>query len=151
MRTSSHPTPAKTRVSASLPAGICRQAGAQVPNVALFTGLREQVEMLALMRANTVSSPTATASAGWSAPPPLMTWTGWSPTGTVNSSLVDAGFGAALLCTVIAFTDGAQRLGTVYLYKRGSWYPLAPTGEDMRDTAVELQIKSEVEQDLRAI
>ena len=67
----------------------------------------------------------------------------------VNSSLVDAGFGAALLCTLIIFTDGAQRLGLVYLYKRGTWYLFAPTGPDRRDSALELQVKSALEQDLR--
>lgn len=66
----------------------------------------------------------------------------------VNSSLLDAGFGAALLCTLIAFTDGAQPLGLVYLYKRGSWYPFAPTGPDRHDTNIELQIKSAIDQDL---
>ena len=68
---------------------------------------------------------------------------------TVNSSLADAGFGAALLCTVVAFTDGARPLGLVYLYKRGSWYPFAPAGPDRRDTSVELQVRSVIEGDLR--
>ena len=67
----------------------------------------------------------------------------------VNSSLADAGFGAALLCTVVAFTDGAQPLGLVYLYKRGSWYPFAPAGADRRDNSVELQVRSVIEDDLR--
>ncbi len=67
----------------------------------------------------------------------------------VNSSLVDAGFGAALLCTVIAFTDGTQPLGLVYLYKRGSWYPFAPTGPERRNTTLELLVRSALEQDLR--
>ncbi|HEV7213040.1 MAG TPA: hypothetical protein VGN47_15120 [Blastococcus sp.] len=67
----------------------------------------------------------------------------------VNSSLADAGYGSALLCTVIAFTDGTRPLGLVYLYKRGSWYPFAPSGPDRRDSAVELQVRSAVEEDLR--
>ena len=57
--------------------------------------------------------------------------------------------GAALLCTLIAFTDGTQPLGLVYLYKRGSWYPFAPTATNRRLTDLELQIKSAIEQDLR--
>jgi hypothetical protein len=68
---------------------------------------------------------------------------------TVNSSLADAGFGAALLCTVIAFTDGAQSLGLVYLYKRGSWYPFAPSGPDRRNSTAELQVRAVIEDDLR--
>ncbi|HEY3004002.1 MAG TPA: hypothetical protein VGJ44_16775 [Kribbellaceae bacterium] len=67
----------------------------------------------------------------------------------VNSALVDAGFGAALLCTVVAFTDGTHPLGLVYLYKQGSWYPFAPTGPDRRDNTVELQVRSVLADDLR--
>jgi len=67
----------------------------------------------------------------------------------VNSSLVDAGFGAALLCTLIAFTDGTQPLGLVYLYKQGTWYPFAPTGPNRHDNTVELQIRSALANDLR--
>ena len=67
----------------------------------------------------------------------------------VNTSLVDAGFGPALLCTLVAFTNGTQSLGLVYLYKRGSWYPFVPVGADRRDNATELQIKSFIGTDLR--
>jgi hypothetical protein len=67
----------------------------------------------------------------------------------VNSALVDAGFGAALLCTLVAFTDGTHPLGLVYLYKQGTWYPFAPTGPNRRDNTVELQIRSALEGDLR--
>ncbi len=67
----------------------------------------------------------------------------------MNTSLVDAGFGSALLCTLVAFTNGTQPLGLVYLYKRGSWYPFAPAGLDRRDNATELQIKSVIGSDLR--
>jgi hypothetical protein len=67
----------------------------------------------------------------------------------VNTSLVDAGFGSALLCTLVAFSNGTQSLGLVYLYKRGSWYPFAPAGQDRRDNATELQIKSLLATDLR--
>ena len=42
-----------------------------------------------------------------------------------------------------------NNLGLVYLYKRGSWYPFAPTGQDRRDNATELQIKSLLATDLR--
>lgn len=66
----------------------------------------------------------------------------------VNTSLVEAGFGSTLLCTLIAFTDGSRPLGLIYLYKRGSWYPFAPTGNDRRNNALELQIKSAIEDDL---
>lgn len=67
----------------------------------------------------------------------------------VNSSLQDAGFGSLLLCTVVCFSDGSRPLALVYLYKRGSWYPFAPSGEQRRDNALELQIKAAVADDLR--
>jgi hypothetical protein len=67
----------------------------------------------------------------------------------VNTSLVDAGFGSALLCTLVAFSNGSKSLGLIYLYKRGSWYPFVPAGPERRDNATELQIKSIVGSDLR--
>ena len=67
----------------------------------------------------------------------------------VNSSLLEAGFGASLLCTLVAFTDGTHSLGLVYLYKQGTWYPFVPTGADRRDNATELQVRSIVADDLR--
>ena len=46
----------------------------------------------------------------------------------VNSSLVDNGFGPQLLCTLVAFRDDQERrLALIYLYKRGTFYPFAPT------------------------
>ncbi len=80
----------------------------------------------------------------------------------VNTTLVDAGFGPTLLCTVIGFTaspdraaaGSAPRLGLVYLFKRGTVYPFAPTGTQARDNAFEMEVRAHlsgdvpVEQDL---
>ncbi len=67
----------------------------------------------------------------------------------VNSGLVDAGFGSSLLCTLVGFTDAdGRRLGLVYLFKRGTFYPFAPTGRDTRDSAFELQVRAAVGVDL---
>src|SRR5204862_2808330 len=45
----------------------------------------------------------------------------------VNSALQDAGFGGSLLCSLIGFTDADhRRLGLVYLFKKGTFYPFAP-------------------------
>ena len=66
----------------------------------------------------------------------------------VNSTLADAGYGPSLLCTVIGFTGtprgAGRRLGLVYLFKRGTFYPFAPTGDHTRDTALELQVRAQV-------
>jgi hypothetical protein len=61
----------------------------------------------------------------------------------VNSTLADAGYGPSLLCTVIGFTGaGGRRLGLVYLFKRGTFYPFAPSGAQTRDNALELQVRA---------
>jgi hypothetical protein len=67
-----------------------------------------------------------------------------------NASLDSAGFGPALLCTLVAFTDGEHPpVGLVYLYKRGTWYPFAPTGPNHRDNARELSVKAMIGDDLQ--
>jgi hypothetical protein len=68
---------------------------------------------------------------------------------TINASLEDAGFGPALLCTLVAFSDGTSTVGLVYLYKRGTWYPFVPTGPDRRDNARELELRAAIGSDLK--
>ena len=68
----------------------------------------------------------------------------------VNSALVDNGFGPQLLCTLVPFRDERERrLALVYLYKRGTFYPFAPTSGERRDNALELQIKGALGDDLK--
>jgi PspA associated protein B len=68
----------------------------------------------------------------------------------VNSSLQDGGFGPQLLCTILACKDDAgQSLGLVYLYKRGTFYPFAPTRGEQRDNALELRIRGVLADDLK--
>ncbi|MFJ6844880.1 hypothetical protein ACIQRE_19715 [Streptomyces griseoluteus] len=72
----------------------------------------------------------------------------------VNSSLEAAGFGPQLLCSLAAFERADQeddrRLALVYLYKRGTFYPLCTRpGHQRRDNALELQVASALEGDLR--
>lgn len=73
----------------------------------------------------------------------------------VNSALEGSGFGPQLLCSVTAFGTGPagaqRRLGLVYLYKRGTFYPFAPApdGNQRRDNALELQVKAALADDLR--
>ncbi|MEV4320364.1 hypothetical protein [Actinocrispum sp. NPDC049592] len=46
---------------------------------------------------------------------------------TANITLVDAGFGAALLCTVVVFAaPGGRRLGLVYLFKARDYLLVRP-------------------------
>ncbi|GGZ18954.1 hypothetical protein GCM10010300_73710 [Streptomyces olivaceoviridis] len=70
----------------------------------------------------------------------------------VNSSLEVNGFGPQLLCSLAGFTDaGGRRLALVYLYKRGTFYPFAPLpgAAERRDTALELQLRATLGDDLR--
>lgn len=68
----------------------------------------------------------------------------------VNVSLQDAGFGPALLCSLVTFKDQENRsLGLVYLYKRGTFYPFVPLPGEKRDNALELQVRGQIGDDLR--
>ena len=62
----------------------------------------------------------------------------------VNVTLADAGYGPSLLCTIIGFAGESRRFGLVYLFKRGTFYPFAPTGAHTRDTALELQARAQL-------
>jgi hypothetical protein len=67
----------------------------------------------------------------------------------VNSSLENAGFGPSLLCSLVGFAaDDGRRLGLVYLYKTGTFYPFAPEKGERRDNALELQVRGALGDDL---
>ncbi|MFF7390556.1 hypothetical protein ACFZAE_19215 [Streptomyces scabiei] len=95
----------------------------------------------------------------------------------VNSALEGGGFGPQLLCSVVGFRrraaggdataasgagagdgggdvdggGGGMRLGVVYLYKRGTFYPFAPLpgGGQRRDNALELRVRAVLGDELR--
>jgi hypothetical protein len=68
----------------------------------------------------------------------------------VNTSLADGGFGPQLLCTLVGFTNASGRkVGIVYLYKRGTFYPFAPQTGERRDNALELEVRGNVGADLK--
>ncbi len=70
-------------------------------------------------------------------------------THAVNSSLENAGFGQSLLCSLVAFEDtSGRKLGLVYLYKQGTFYPFAPKNDRQRDNSLELQIRGVLADDL---
>lgn len=72
----------------------------------------------------------------------------------VNSLLSENGWGPQLLCSVFGVVPGPSSDTTehpfflVYLFKRGSFYPFAPTGNERRDSELELRIRSIVGSDL---
>ena len=60
----------------------------------------------------------------------------------VNTTLEAEGFGPGLLCSLVPFAQaGSGRLGLVYLYKQGTFYPFAPTGPQQRDNLLEIQVR----------
>jgi hypothetical protein len=68
---------------------------------------------------------------------------------TVNTTLEAHGFGPSLLCSVVGFEGPeGQTLGLVYLYKRGTFYPFAPLGDQRRDNGLELQIRGAIADDV---
>jgi hypothetical protein len=67
----------------------------------------------------------------------------------VNSTLENADFGPSLLCSLFGFqTTDERKLGLVYLYKTGTFYPFAPEGEKKRDNALELEVRGALSDDL---
>jgi hypothetical protein len=68
----------------------------------------------------------------------------------VNTSLESNGFGPSLLCSMVVFADDTgRRLGLVYLYKQGTFYPFAPLDAKRRDNPLELQVRGVLANDLR--
>jgi hypothetical protein len=71
---------------------------------------------------------------------------------SANTSMVEHGLGARLLCAVFGFApktppgEGSVRL--VYLLKQGTFYPFAPTGPSQRDNELELRVRSFIGDDL---
>jgi hypothetical protein len=67
----------------------------------------------------------------------------------VNTTLEMSGYGPGLLCTLIPFVgaDG-RRLGLVYLYKQGTFYPFAPMAGQQRDNLLELQVRDQLSREL---
>jgi hypothetical protein len=67
----------------------------------------------------------------------------------VNTALQAQGFADGLLCTLVPFAaPGGPRVGLVYLYKRGTFYPFVPAGEGQRDNLTELQVRDALRDEL---
>jgi len=69
---------------------------------------------------------------------------------TVSNQLQGGGYGDRLLACVFAFDDAqGKRVYFIYNFKRGSFYPFAPSGgEQQRDTERELRLKAQLESEL---
>ncbi|MEP7369079.1 MAG: hypothetical protein ABI662_05455 [Dermatophilaceae bacterium] len=126
---------------------VCFKAAEGAP----FAGMRAQVEQLLALDGGRYTEQTDDYGFTWlvrrTKPPDLESLV--TDLHAVNSGLLEAGFGSALLCTVICFTGGPRPLALVYLYKRGTWYPFAPLEDKRRDNARELQVSAVLGSDLR--
>jgi len=71
-----------------------------------------------------------------------------------NTTLTEAGWGPQLLCSMFGFGPSADAAADtksfflVYLYKRGTFYPFAPSGKEQRDNELELRIQALLGKDL---
>lgn len=67
----------------------------------------------------------------------------------VNTILEEQGFGPGLLCSLVSFADDSgRRIGLVYLYKQGTFYPFAPVGNGQRDNLLEMQMRDHLDAEL---
>ena len=67
----------------------------------------------------------------------------------VNTELETQGFASGLLCSTVGFADAVRtRVGLVYLYKQGTFYPFAPNGPQSRDVLLERQVRDLLTADL---
>jgi hypothetical protein len=67
----------------------------------------------------------------------------------VSDELQAGGYGERLLCAAFSFEDsGGRSVYWIYNYKRGAFYPFAPTGPEQRDMEHELQLKAQIGSDL---
>lgn len=69
----------------------------------------------------------------------------------VNDSLVNAGFGPQLLCSLVGFNDPQGNEGAlIYQFKRGTFYPFVPQlgTPDQRNNILELQIRDRLKGEL---
>jgi hypothetical protein len=66
----------------------------------------------------------------------------------VSSGLTEQGFGAQLLAAAFKFEGGEHPVYWIYGFKRGTFWPFVPSGEQKRDNATELELKAKLEQEL---
>jgi hypothetical protein len=67
----------------------------------------------------------------------------------VNTTLQLHGFESGLLCSMVPFVaPGGRRVGLVYLYKQGTFYPFAPSGSRSRDNLLELSVRGHLAAEL---
>lgn len=64
------------------------------------------------------------------------------------SGLTQQGFGSQLLAAAFKFDGGEHPVYWIYGFKRGTFWPFVPAGEQKRDNATELELKAKLEKEL---
>lgn len=67
---------------------------------------------------------------------------------TVASELQGGGYGDRLLAAVFAWEEAGRPVYFIYNFKRGAFYPFAPTGGNERDNERELRLKAQLQGEL---
>jgi hypothetical protein len=67
---------------------------------------------------------------------------------TLAAELTAKGFGAQLLAAIFRFEGYSDPVYFIYGFKRGAWWPFIPSGNNKRDNAKELELKSQLEKEL---
>ncbi len=60
----------------------------------------------------------------------------------VSEELKSGGFGEQLLSAVFKFSGEGRNVYWIYNYKRGTFYPMVPSGDQTRDNAYELRLST---------
>jgi hypothetical protein len=63
-------------------------------------------------------------------------------------TFVEEGFGSRLLAALFAFERDGQVVYWVYSFRRGAFYPFAPTGGHQRDSSAEFKLESVLDGEL---
>jgi hypothetical protein len=66
----------------------------------------------------------------------------------VSEELKGGGFGEQLLSAVFKFTGEGRNVYWIYNYKRGTFYPMVPSGNQTRDNAFELRLKTLMDREM---
>jgi hypothetical protein len=67
---------------------------------------------------------------------------------TLASEMTAKGFGAQLLAATFKFDGGEHPVYWIYGFKRGTFWPFVPIGDQKRDNATELELKAKLEREL---
>jgi hypothetical protein len=66
----------------------------------------------------------------------------------VAAELTAKGFGPQLLGAAFRFSGGEHPVYWIYGFKRGTFWPFVPSGDQQRDNATELELKAKLETEL---